>query len=840
MAFRIAPLQIPQGGVDYSAETRAAQSLFGALGQLPAQFKQAQQQQTLGELGRGVANGTIDAKQAAGKLFELGKTDTAFDMLKLSEATAQRKAGEEATRDLGKALQGYLGVPGLGASPTASPASSTGPTGSALPAALNASESGGNWGAQNNEVGAGGARGHFGRAQFGQARLQEAANAGAIPQGTTPDQFMRSPELQKAAENWHFGDIDNFIAQRGYNQAVGQNIAGVPITLDGMRNVAHLGGKEGLRKFIETGGQYNPSDANGTSLMDYLRMGARSAGGRTAAADAPAPGSANASYESGSDGFAIPGGSPAMSGRTFAQITNGMGNQPLRPAFEAEGVSQPWMGTALQRAPGLGGPVAVSQVQPPPRPYDLRSDQPAPGAVQALGQFSQAYPLANTADPTADNAGILSGLVASEEARRGLPSGAGIMSPWDNFRGQPQPTPADGNFSGARTAQTAAADLPARGATPAIGTMPPSAVGVPAQAGAAAQPADNARTEGAASPVPSTELPKPTNAQEVQEFRWTRQVEAKQRELGALTQILANPNLPANARGLGEIFLKEGLEQSRMPESAKEFIYARGMGWTNAKNLAEYNAEKEKAKKNTADDDVQARQAAAARAGLKPGDAGYQGFILTGKMPREDMGPLTATDKKAILEADEAVQSAQTAIKALQDAKKLSPQALGGWGASSKAAIANNLPDWMVPDRFVASPQQGEATANLDNLVTSQALAQLKSIFGAAPTEGERKILLDIQGSVGQPDNIRQQIYDRAIQMAERRLAFNQQRASELRGGDFYKSPEKRGQGGGQPSPQGQAQPQQGSAPMQGAKQAPDGNWYVADPNRPGKFLRVN
>jgi len=31
----------------------------------------------------------------------------------------------------------------------------------------------------------------------------------------------------------------------------------------------------------------------------------------------------------------------------------------------------------------------------------------------------------------------------------------------------------------------------------------------------------------------------------------------------------------------------------------------------------------------------------------------------------------------------------------------------------------------------------------------------------------------------------------------------------------------------------------QGTAPIQGARQAPDGNWYVPDPNRPGKYLQV-
>jgi hypothetical protein len=36
------------------------------------------------------------------------------------------------------------------------------------------------------------------------------------------------------------------------------------------------------------------------------------------------------------------------------------------------------------------------------------------------------------------------------------------------------------------------------------------------------------------------------------------------------------------------------------------------------------------------------------------------------------------------------------------------------------------------------------------------------------------------------------------------------------------------------------ALPQQSAAPAPGAKRAPDGNWYVPDPKRPGKFLKVN
>lgn len=127
-------------------------------------------------------------------------------------------------------------------------------------------ESGGNWGAQNNEMGAGGKAGHFGRVQFGKARLQEAMNAGAIPQGVTPEQFMASPELQMAAEKWHFGDLESQLAPY-----VGTVVNGQPMTMGSLVAMGHLGGAAGARKYVESGGQYNPSDAYGTSLSDYAQ-----------------------------------------------------------------------------------------------------------------------------------------------------------------------------------------------------------------------------------------------------------------------------------------------------------------------------------------------------------------------------------------------------------------------------------------------------------------------------------------------------------------------------------------------------------------------------------------
>lgn len=217
----------------------------------------------------------------------------------------------------------------------------------------------------------------------------------------------------------------------------------------------------------------------------------------------------------------------------------------------------------------------------------------------------------------------------------------------------------------------------------------------------------------------------------------------------------------------------------------------------------------------TIQNQVEQRKAAAASLGLTPEHPAYNSFVLTNKMPREDQAPLTATDKKAILEADEAVMTAKSAIDALSKAKELSPKALGFKGAGNVASLGALLGNQASVD-----------TVELDNTVTSNALTQLKSIFGGNPTEGERKIMLDIQGSSSLPDTVRQKIYDRAIGLAQNRLKFNEQRAAEMRGGQFYKP-----QGGMTRAPiqqsQGITQQQYESLPSGSVFTAPDGTQRI-------------
>lgn len=169
------------------------------------------------------------------------------------------------------------------------------------------------------------------------------------------------------------------------------------------------------------------------------------------------------------------------------------------------------------------------------------------------------------------------------------------------------------------------------------------------------------------------------------------------------------------------------------------------------------------------------------------------------KAPRSAAG-LTTTDKKAILEADAGVMSGNNVIDALTQAESLNSKAYSGGGADARSYVASTLPDWMVP----GDKARATDTQQLKTLVTSQALEQLKSTFGAMPTEGERKILLEIQGSVDQAPEVRAEIFKRAKTLAAQRVEFNRAQGRGIRDGSYYTT-----EGGDVMQEAGTRQPQQ-------------------------------
>ena len=121
---------------------------------------------------------------------------------------------------------------------------------------LTQSESGGN---SQAEITIKDGRRFVGKLQFGAARLADYKAASG--KRFTQNQFQNDPALQDEVASWHFNDIDKAIDALS-DQAKGYD-------RDGLRSVAHLGGKGGMKKFVKSGGKYNPSDELGTSLKDY-------------------------------------------------------------------------------------------------------------------------------------------------------------------------------------------------------------------------------------------------------------------------------------------------------------------------------------------------------------------------------------------------------------------------------------------------------------------------------------------------------------------------------------------------------------------------------------------
>ena len=98
-----------------------------------------------------------------------------------------------------------------------------------------------------------------GKLQMGEFRLKD--YQAATGKSFTQDEFKADPALQDEVAQWHITDLDEAI------NALGD--AAADYDRDGLRAVAHLGGKSGMKKFVLSKGKYDPADELGTSLQSY-------------------------------------------------------------------------------------------------------------------------------------------------------------------------------------------------------------------------------------------------------------------------------------------------------------------------------------------------------------------------------------------------------------------------------------------------------------------------------------------------------------------------------------------------------------------------------------------
>lgn len=172
-----------------------------------------------------------------------------------------------------------------------------------------------------------------------------------------------------------------------------------------------------------------------------------------------------------------------------------------------------------------------------------------------------------------------------------------------------------------------------------------------------------------------------------------------------------------------------------------------------------------------------------------------QGWVpFGGAKAAPGTGDLSATETRELFQTEDAILAGQNAVGALDTALDLNTKTRSGMGSDLMSTVGANLPDW-VP--VVGGNEAVDTnTLQLKNIITEQALSQLKTIFGAAPTEGERQILLQLQGSVDQPAPVRQRIFERAKELATARLRFNEDRRQRILSGGYGTVQ----QGGGAPA----------------------------------------
>lgn len=167
----------------------------------------------------------------------------------------------------------------------------------------------------------------------------------------------------------------------------------------------------------------------------------------------------------------------------------------------------------------------------------------------------------------------------------------------------------------------------------------------------------------------------------------------------------------------------------------------------------------------------------AADEGFKPGTPEFNARVQT--IVKEGTSiKLSPAEIKLKDELQDKISAGKEVVTAFTQALKLNDVAYEGKTAGIRESVGSVIPG-------VRQSEAQTATADLENIVLGTALTQLKAIFGAAPTEGERKILIDVQGSINKPAATRKAIWERAQAAAARRIKDNQTRLNEISTGAY-------------------------------------------------------
>lgn len=187
---------------------------------------------------------------------------------------------------------------------------------------------------------------------------------------------------------------------------------------------------------------------------------------------------------------------------------------------------------------------------------------------------------------------------------------------------------------------------------------------------------------------------------------------------------------------------------------------------SNAQAIAWYNSEN---KANTDAVNAETNRIKANKAEAVAGGVDANGKPVARK--------LEANERSKIFELQEQIDADVGVGESLNRLSSLVEQSYSGAGAGFRGTAMSRLP-------FV-DKTRANATVVSENIAIELALKQLKSTFGAAPTEGERKILMDLQASVDKSPVQKKQIIAAALRASAARVRYRKKQQEAIRTGSY-------------------------------------------------------
>lgn len=149
--------------------------------------------------------------------------------------------------------------------------------------------------------------------------------------------------------------------------------------------------------------------------------------------------------------------------------------------------------------------------------------------------------------------------------------------------------------------------------------------------------------------------------------------------------------------------------------------------------------------------------------------------------PEKPRAP-SSTEMRQIIQTEDLVNNRMAAIRSMQEALSLNQQAYDGSISGARMTLGRLFSS--DDPTYVASEQ-------LENLVRTGGLSNLKALFGANPTEGERKAAEALQAGLDKPRAVREKLLRRLLQEMQIALRDQTKRLEGLKTGQYgqYQQP---------------------------------------------------